>query len=138
MTSVRVGDSANCCSGSHSTAATCPPNDVDDYSYFSTWPLHLGCLPSLERLYDYILCSSRGELSEDLRLCLRREQRHRSLDVQFQPQCRLSSDLLSVRALFHVLQLCPRIHVFLSRKLLSRMFLSVPRTASAALLILRQ
>ncbi|EIM87400.1 thaumatin-like protein [Stereum hirsutum FP-91666 SS1] len=27
-------DSANCCSGSHSTAATCPPNDVDDYSYF--------------------------------------------------------------------------------------------------------
>ncbi|KAF8911359.1 thaumatin-like protein [Mucidula mucida] len=28
------GDSANCCSGSHNTAATCPPSGVAYYSYF--------------------------------------------------------------------------------------------------------
>ncbi|KAH8804335.1 thaumatin [Flagelloscypha sp. PMI_526] len=27
-------DSANCCSGSHNTAATCPPDGVTDYHYF--------------------------------------------------------------------------------------------------------
>lgn len=29
-------DSANCCSGSHNTADTCPPDGVDYYDYFST------------------------------------------------------------------------------------------------------
>ncbi|KAF8519210.1 thaumatin-like protein [Gautieria morchelliformis] len=28
------GDSANCCTGSHNTAATCPPSGVEFYSYF--------------------------------------------------------------------------------------------------------
>ena len=28
-------DSPNCCSGSHNTAATCPPSGVAYYSYFS-------------------------------------------------------------------------------------------------------
>lgn len=36
-------DSANCCSGSHGSAATCPPTGVAFYNYFSThsrspWP----------------------------------------------------------------------------------------------------
>jgi hypothetical protein len=30
-------DSPNCCSGSHNTAATCPPSGVAFYDYFSTW-----------------------------------------------------------------------------------------------------
>ncbi|KAJ7846185.1 Osmotin thaumatin-like protein [Mycena leptocephala] len=29
-----AGDSPNCCSGSHSTAATCPPSGVTNYAYF--------------------------------------------------------------------------------------------------------
>ena len=27
----------NCCTGSHNTAATCPPSGVQDYSYFSAY-----------------------------------------------------------------------------------------------------
>ena len=30
-----IADSANCCSGSHSTPQTCPPSGVQFYSYFS-------------------------------------------------------------------------------------------------------
>ncbi|PSR75701.1 hypothetical protein PHLCEN_2v8992 [Hermanssonia centrifuga] len=41
-----VADSANCCSGSHDTAATCPSSNVAYYSYFSTFrfPDHLNLL----------------------------------------------------------------------------------------------
>jgi hypothetical protein len=31
------GNSPNCCSGSHNTAATCPPSGVTNYHYFSAY-----------------------------------------------------------------------------------------------------
>ena len=33
-----LGGENNCCTGSHNTAATCPPSGVTDYSYFSMLP----------------------------------------------------------------------------------------------------
>jgi len=40
-------DSPSCCSGTHNTAATCPPSGVPDYSYFKT-----GCPDSYVYAYD--------------------------------------------------------------------------------------
>lgn len=35
-----LADSANCCSGSHNTAATCPFSNVQFYGFFSTSTCH--------------------------------------------------------------------------------------------------
>lgn len=37
---VQLADSANCCTGSHDTAATCPPSGVTDYDFFSMFRLN--------------------------------------------------------------------------------------------------
>ncbi len=59
-----VANSPNCCSGSHSTAATCPSSGVSYYSYFSTLVLVLN---SKQKLTS----QSRTKLPQLLRLCLR-------------------------------------------------------------------
>ncbi|KAF5363093.1 hypothetical protein D9757_012027 [Collybiopsis confluens] len=40
-------DSANCCTGSHNVPATCPPSDVQYYSYFKN-----GCKNAYAYAYD--------------------------------------------------------------------------------------
>ncbi|VDC00835.1 unnamed protein product [Peniophora sp. CBMAI 1063] len=44
---VALGGENNCCSGSHNTAATCPPSGVTDYSYFKN-----NCPDSYVYAYD--------------------------------------------------------------------------------------
>lgn len=39
LTFIPLANSANCCSGSHNTPATCPPSGVAFYSYFSEYSL---------------------------------------------------------------------------------------------------
>lgn len=66
-------DSPNCCSGSYDTPATCPASGVQYYSYFSAFAI--SCASPADPPH-------RGQLSGFVRLCLRREQRHRALDLQ--------------------------------------------------------
>ena len=45
--STSTADNHDCCTGSHNTAATCPPSGVDYYSYFKT-----NCPRSYAYAYD--------------------------------------------------------------------------------------
>jgi hypothetical protein len=61
-------DSANCCSGSHDTAATCPSSQVAFYSYFSMFYF----FPSICVLAGMAANSDvfiRGKLSECICIC---------------------------------------------------------------------
>jgi hypothetical protein len=54
-----AADSANCCTGSHNTAATCPSSGVQYYSYFSAYhPPRPAPLPLLMRPIEYIYTES--------------------------------------------------------------------------------
>jgi hypothetical protein len=92
-------NSPNCCTGSHNTAATCPPSGVQFYSYFSA------CTPArrllLSGLADRAMGADREQLPEHLRLRLRREQRRRALHLPLDRPRELHR---------HVLPLKPRTH----------------------------
>ena len=77
---LNTANSPNCCTGSHNTAATCPPSGVEYYSYFSTRFLSF-CLRSM-LIFD---CANRGQLPRCLRVCVRRKQRHCALAVRCRP-----------------------------------------------------
>ncbi|KIK69293.1 hypothetical protein GYMLUDRAFT_214396 [Collybiopsis luxurians FD-317 M1] len=65
-----VADSPNCCTGSHSTAATCPPSGVTDYDFFKN-----ACPDSYVYAYDESsgtalwTCASSGAPDYTLTFC---------------------------------------------------------------------
>lgn len=90
-------DSANCCSGSHDTADTCPPDGVDFYDYFSA--------SFLSQSYGKVADTDfRGCVPELVRLRLRRVVWHRSLDLPDRQQGRLYHHLLLNARLYYAVR----------------------------------
>ena len=102
-----LGDAANspnCCTGSHNTAATCPPSGVQDYSYFSASSFHrLAFRMPHPSVRDGALTWRPGvcreKLPELVRVRLRRVLGYCPLDVRLQQGGRLHHHLLPVRRL---------------------------------------
>lgn len=94
-------NSPSCCTGSYSTAATCPSSGVPHYSYFSA-SFRLPCIG--------LLCNalSRVGVPRCIRVCIRRIERDCALDLPDVVQCRLYGHLLSLNL--------ARTEVSLSRK----------------------
>ena len=63
-----AADSANCCTGSHNTATTCPASGVQFYSYFSTYRSSSSTAPSFPPFSASVSESNRKHI------CTRREQ----------------------------------------------------------------
>lgn len=82
-------NSPNCCSGIHGTQPTCPSSGVTNYHYFSKY-----CLPP--PFVPQLTPTRRGQLPERLRLCVRRAQRHRALDLPHQQERRVHHHVLSL------------------------------------------
>ncbi|KAJ8700880.1 hypothetical protein PTI98_003860 [Pleurotus ostreatus] len=83
------GNSANCCSGSHNTPQTCPPSGVAFYDYFSACTLFIVRWAEADETF-------REQLPEFLRVCFRRRQRYRSVDLRLWIESRLYAYLLSI------------------------------------------
>lgn len=96
------GDSPNCCTGSHNTAATCPPSGVDYYSFFSM-------SRSFEILrISLLIADDRGELSWCLCLCVWRIFGNCVMDVRFEFECGLYYHILPLILIF--VDLCSLVH----------------------------
>ena len=76
LLTICADNSSNCCTGQHNTTATCPPSGVQYYDYFSaSTEMFL-----IQGIFIELIIF-REQLSVLLRLCLRRAQRDRFVDL---------------------------------------------------------